>query len=131
MLSSDFHDKNLTSISTNNEVLVLGFSALEWDTRIILGGLEKLRVSDFKEGNIISSVRVIDSENFLLNKDHCEKLVRYAYDIDGSGLINNEKLSLFLKRKIEEVRDGYLIVLEVEPSFGAYVVAVAKSISED
>ncbi len=55
-------------------------------------------------------------------------LLKYVYDIDDAGLKNNESLR-FLTGKIEEIKRGMLLVLEIEPSCGGYVVAVDKSIS--
>lgn len=131
MLSGNFHDGNLISISTKDDTLVLCVSALGEVKNIIINDLERLRVSDFKEGNIINSAHVFCGGNGSFNEDRYASLVKYVYDMNDAALSNNEKLSSFLRRKVEEVKEGSLLVLEIEPSYGAYIVAIGKSISED
>ena len=130
MLSSNFHDGNLISISTKDDTLVLCVSALGGITNIVINDLERLRVSDFKEGNIINSAHVFCGESESCDEGRYTSLVKYVYDMSDTALKNNEKLSLFLKRKIEEIKEGSLLILEIEPSYGGYIVAIGKTISE-
>ncbi|MBS7690309.1 hypothetical protein I0E98_06655 [Pseudomonas lalucatii] len=107
------------------------FACQLWEEKkIIINDLEKLRVSDFKEGNIINSAHVFCGENGSFSEERYTSLVKYAYDISNTALSDNEKLSSFLIRKVKEIKEGSLLALEIEPSYGAYIVAIGKNISE-
>ncbi|KIQ37342.1 MULTISPECIES: hypothetical protein [Pseudomonas syringae group] len=131
MLSSTFHDGELKSISVADNKLCMDIYVDGKTTRIKLGGLEKLRITDFKEGNIISFLRVLSQDNSPSNRSEVMLLMKYAYTLNDTDLELTPKYSSFLDRKIKEYQDGSLLVMELEPSYGAYAVAIAKDLSEE
>ncbi|WP_449124941.1 hypothetical protein [Pseudomonas viridiflava] len=131
MLSSTFHDGELKSISVADDKLCMDIYADGKTTRIKLSGLEKLRITDFKEGNIISFLRVLSQDNSPSNRSEVMLLMKYAYTLNDTDLELTPKYSSFLDRKIKEYQDGSLLVMELEPSYGAYAVAIAKELSEE
>lgn len=130
-LSSTFHDENLISITAANNTLVLVLSKQGETVRITMQALEKLRVSDFKEGNIISSMRTISPEPSEACKTEARSLIMHACDLDETSLKINSKPTSFLDKKLTEYRSGAIIILEIEASYGAYLVAIGKSITEN
>jgi len=128
-LSSQLHDGNLISVSTIDGTLTLLFSVAGRSKRVNLNGLERLRISDFKEGNIANSVSVYSGE-YGLGDERYEELLRYVYDISNVASGNPEKTHGFLKEKLRELNTGNLLLLEIEPSYGCYLVALGRSISE-
>lgn len=131
MLSSTFHDGKLISIAVTDDVLAIEVFAQDKITKIQLSGLEKLRVTDFKEGNIINAVRVVRPKLPPSNDDVGKSLMKYAYELDDAVLERNEKFSFFLDKKLKEYEEGSVLILEIEPSYGAYLVAIGKKISEE
>ena len=63
MLSSTFHDGELKSISVADDKPCMDIYVDGKTTRIKLSGLEKLRITDFKESNIISFLRTLSQDN--------------------------------------------------------------------
>lgn len=131
MLSSEFHDGNLISISTQDNVLTLYVSLNEKLTKITVKELERLRVSDFKEGNIINTVSVFCGTSKQCSDERCASLLKYVYDLSDAILEKDKKLSPFLDKKIEAFKEQDILILEIEPSYGAYLVAIGKTLSED
>jgi hypothetical protein len=131
MLTRNFHDEKLMSISVFENSLAIEVTLLGRMIKITVGGLEKLRVSDFKEGNIITAVRVNCSKTSGGNKEEVRSLLMYAYDLDEAVLEKNVKLSGFLNNKIKQYEAGAILILELEPSYGAYLVAVGSEVSEE
>ena len=119
MLSSDFHDGNLISISSQNGVFELRVLSRGKLIKITVKDLERLRVSDFKEGNVINFLRVFSGEEEMCN------------DIGDETVESNGKIPLFVSKKIEELKRGTLLALEVEPSYGGYVVAIGRAVLEE
>ncbi|MBU3056276.1 hypothetical protein [Pseudomonas indica] len=131
MLSSDFHDGNLLSISTQDNALALYISLNEKLTKITLKELERLRVSDFKEGNIINAASIYCGVSEQCSEERYTLLLKYVYDLSDATLENDKKISLFLDRKIEALKERDILILEIEPSYGAYMVAIGKAVSEE
>lgn len=109
--------------------MILEISAQDKIIKVTLSDLEKLRVTDFKEGNIINSVQIVRPEK--TNNGLGRSLLKYVYELDETNLTKNTKLSSFLDKKIKEYEEGSLLILEIEPSYGAYLVAIGKKIIEE
>jgi len=131
MLSSTFHDGKLISIAVTDDILAIEVFAQDKITKIQLSGLEKLRVTDFKEGNIINAMRVVRPKLSRSNEGVGKSLMKYAYELDDAALERNKKFSFFLDNKLKEYEEGSVLILEIEPSYGAYLVAIGKKISEE
>ncbi|WP_434702526.1 hypothetical protein J3P85_16600 [Pseudomonas sp. Z1-12] len=95
MLSSTFHDGKLISIAVMDDILAVEVLAQDKITKIQLSGLEKLRVTDFKEGNIINAVRVVRPKPSPSNDGVGKSLMKYAYELDDVALERNEKFTFF------------------------------------
>ncbi|MBK3453271.1 hypothetical protein [Pseudomonas sp. MF6754] len=131
MLSSTFHDGRLISITAVDDNLTLEILAQDKTTKIKMSGLEKLRVTEFKEGNIISTLRVICPEDSSSKESTGKSLLKYAYELDEATLEHSEKFKSFLTNKLREHEKGSILILELEPSYGAYLVAIARTITEE
>lgn len=129
MLSSSFHDGKLMSITVADEKLSLEVYSDGKLTQIQVVGLEKLRATEFKEGNIINSLTILSPDS-LPDISEVRALMKYAYELNDADLERNPKFSSFLEGKLKEYQDGSLLVLEVEPSYGAYLVAIGRGILE-
>lgn len=130
MLTSTFHDGRLMSIAVTDDTLTLEVLTQGKTIKIQLCGLEKLRVSDFKEGNIINAVRIICPKRNSSSDGVGRSLIKFAYALGEEGLEDNSKFASFLDGKLEEYEGGSILILEIEPSYGAYLVAIGKEISE-
>jgi hypothetical protein len=131
MLSSTFHDGRLVSITATDDKLTLDIFAHNKKTKVTLSGLERLRVTEFKEGNIISALRVICPDPPSSKESVGKSLMKYVYELDDSTLEHSEKFKYFLTNKLREYEEGSIIILELEPSYGAYLVAIGRNITEE
>ena len=131
MLSSTFHDQKLVSIAVADNALTIEILTQERKTKIRVGGLQKLLVTDFKEGNIINVVRVIHTGCSTESMGAVRSLLQYAYEISDTQLQKNTKLSCFFDKIIKEYEEGSIVIFEIEPSYGAYLVAVGTNILEE
>ncbi|WP_338524441.1 hypothetical protein NUH87_01765 [Pseudomonas batumici] len=130
MLSSTYHDEKLISIAASENSLTLQIYSESKTSTIQLNDLVKLRATDFEEGNIINIVQIFDAHNAPTGEATYRSLIKYAYGISNDDLKKNPKLSSFLNNKIREYEKGSLLILEVEPSYGCYLVAIGRTISE-
>ncbi|MEG8233901.1 hypothetical protein [Pseudomonas orientalis] len=130
MLSSTFHDKELISIAVIDDALTIEILTQERKTKIRVGGLQKLLVTDFKEGNIINVVRVIHTGCSTESVGAVRSLLQYVYEISDNELQQDAKLSCSFDEKIKEYEEGSILIFEIEPSYGAYLVAVGRDILE-
>jgi ribosomal protein L21E len=131
MLSSTFHDKQLVSIAVADDTLTIEILTQDRRTKIRVVGLQKMRVTDFKEGNIINIVQAIHAQQSTESLSAVRSLLQYAYEISDDELQQDTKLSCSFDKKIEEYERGSLVILEIEPSYGAYLVAVGTDILEE
>ncbi|SHN22474.1 hypothetical protein SAMN05216593_1158 [Pseudomonas asturiensis] len=118
------------SIAVMDDTLFMEVYADGKTTKIKVSGLEKLRVTDFEEGNIINSLRVL-SPNDDGASSEVMRLMKYAYALEDADFKLSPKYSSFLDKKLEAFRNGSVLVVELEPSYGAYAVAIGKEISEE
>ncbi|MBC3955781.1 hypothetical protein [Pseudomonas triticifolii] len=131
MLSSNFHDGKMMSIAVMDDTLFMEVYADGKTTKIKVSGLEKLRVTDFEEGNIINSLRVLSPNDHAGASSEVMRLMKYAYALEDADFKLSPKYSSFLDKKLEAFRNGSVLVVELEPSYGAYAVAIGKEISEE
>ncbi|CRM36910.1 hypothetical protein [Pseudomonas sp. 44 R 15] len=89
-----------------------------------------MRVTDIKEGNIINVAQAIHSEHSTESLSAVKSLLKYAYEISDTQLQQNTKLSCFSDKTIKEYEEGSIVIVEIEPSYGAYLVAVGTDILE-
>lgn len=131
MLSSTFHDEKLISVAVTDEALILEVSLKGKVLKITVSGLERLRVTDFKEGNIINSLQVICHDPRSASNHSVRSLLMYVYDLDDASLERNSRLTSFINEKLKAYEQGAIHVLELDPSYGAYLVAVGSEILEE
>ena len=124
-----FHDAKISSIKLEeNNLLSIKTLHREAEKYINIEGLVKLRISDFEEGNIISRIYSYSGESGQQHKEEIMNCLIYAYKLTGEILKKHPDQKLFIDEKCKEVIKGNLIVLEIEPAYGCYLVAIGKSI---
>lgn len=120
-----FHDGNLTGLTVAKAAAILSVvrsDGVEW--RIELEGVRYLKADDFREGNIVSSCRAItqaDPPRGLL-----ETLARGPHE--SAAREYHEKHQLFIDDLAEQVRQGSLTLLIVEPSYGCELLAISERV---
>ncbi|MDH0648592.1 hypothetical protein N5D48_19530 [Pseudomonas sp. GD03858] len=130
MLSSQFHDQQLTCIAVNDSELRLEILGTTGTRTLTLEGLKKLRVSDFKEGNIINEARLFTASTGQCDEPLFRRLLSFAYDIEENEPISKKKLAGFLSSEFQRFQKGTLVILEIKPSYGSYVVAIGSHLHE-
>jgi hypothetical protein len=107
-----FHDGSLDGVLTENDAVHFYVSTYEREKFVIEAfGVVALKVDDFRKGNIIFDVVVRIGEDITLQ------------DVAGvMGFIDESKAV----SQLEEARK-HLIVLEINPSYGASCILLAKS----
>lgn len=130
MLSSDFHDRNLLSVSVKGGRLTLEISTGDTIKEITLLGLEKLRATDFKEGNVINALRLFVANPTDQDTTIPRQLIKYAYEINEQDLSSPSRLSEFFEKTLDRYLNGSLLILELEPSYGGYIVAIGAALQE-
>lgn len=120
-----FHDGNLIGLSVSKAAATLSFvrsDGVGW--RIALEGVRYLKADDFREGNIVSYCRAItnaDPPRRLL-----EALASGPHELAAPEY--HEKHRLFIDDLAEQVRNGSLTLLIVEPSYGCELLAICERI---
>jgi len=120
LLEPNLHDGTLVSIGLpregNAELIVAELSGQRY--RIVLDGVSDLLATDFREGNIILDVTVNQGEN--VQMADVESLV----DVGLDGQRPEKYVRIIHERVLRES----LYVLELNPSYGCYLIAVAKNV---
>ena len=80
---------------------------------VVLGEVERMDISSFKDGNIVFDIVLVDSDD--LSVEHMERLY------EPSNPENNGQ-------RLIQAREKGLRVLEVNPSYGAECTALFRSI---
>lgn len=92
-------------------------------------GLEKLRINNLQEGNIVARVIVHGSTDALSSPKKIENLVNYLFGFRSDpNSSRNEKE--FVRSVLHRVELGELFILEIEPSYGCHFLALWKAIEE-
>lgn len=84
---------------------------------LLFSGVERLRMDDFRQGNIVLDVSVLSGEAVSAND------IAYAYGID-----QEPQRTTFLKKMLEEVRAKNLISVTLNPSFGAGFTCLCSNV---
>jgi hypothetical protein len=121
LLEPNLHDGTLVSIGLprkgNADLIVAELSGKRY--RFVLDGVFHLLATDFREGNIILDVTVSQGENVQLGD--LESLVHVGPD--------GQRPQKYVRAIYDRVLGESLYVLELIPSYGCYLIAVAKNIS--
>lgn len=126
-----FHDHNVSAISIRGSTLKLEISRNDQEhTYIEVDGLEKLRISDMEEGNVIANLRVFSVENYSMFERKIMACIRYVYRFDDEIENIDPKNEDYVVSQFSLVAHGKIIVLEIEPSYGCYLVAFGRSARE-
>jgi len=121
-----FHDENIISIELVDGGLSLALTLNGAVANVYITCLKKLRVDRFQEGNIVNSVFVYSGEECLGHEESIRTALRYLYDIDAQSIKNKPSLTPFLEQQFKKIINGELILVEVEPSYGCYIVALGE-----
>ncbi len=120
-----FHDGNLIGLSFSKgeaTLSIVGSDGVGW--QIELRGVRYLKADDFREGNIVSYCRAIrktDPPRGLL-----EALAGGPHELAAPEY--HEKHRLFIDDLAEQVRNGSLTLLIVEPSYGCELLAISEQV---
>ena len=115
MRDPDFHDGTLTGIRVvDGSRLELSCATLDKEPYLLsLSGLESLRADNFLQGNIIFEVEVFDAALPL-------HLVKRVFGIDS------DERPAWLEAKLEEMKHGRWLLIEVSSSYGCELVALGR-----
>ena len=124
---SDFHDAELVGIENVSfeRKAVLTFKRVFGDrARIVLEGVESIRVCDYIFQNVVS--RLFDSmQEGFFHTNLLDGHVEWLYTLsDGTCRVND----LTLTEAKTDVRDGKIRLFVLEPSWGAELVCLCASI---
>lgn len=110
-----FHDGFVDGLLLGNDGVRLFLSTGEKQSFVLdVAGLRSLRLNDFREGNIIFDVVVRDGDE-VTSRDMVELF----------GFSDEEKAL----QKLEEAHREGLIVIEINPSYGASCLMLASSMT--
>ena len=109
-----FHDGFVNGVLVEGAVAHV-FLATYTGQQFVLAieGLSGLKLEEFREGNIILDALTRDGDELTI----ADVMELYGYRDEVSAL-----------KKLESVRDENLAVLEINPSYGASLLALAKTI---
>jgi hypothetical protein len=121
LIDPNLHDGRLLGIGLPSdgrvELMLADVSKKRY--RIVLDGIVVFRAMDFREGNIILDVTVIQGKNIQI-----ADLTSLGYD-DKDKQRSEEYL---LKLRVRVMQES-LCVLELNPSYGCHLIGVAKNVS--
>ncbi|MCF6256874.1 MAG: hypothetical protein L3K25_11360 [Gammaproteobacteria bacterium] len=126
-----FHDAKIISVQLelqDDSLLRINTLHEKRIKSINVQGLIKLRVSDFEEGNIVSRVYSYTGHNCAQHSDVVLKNLNYVYKLSSDFLEKYPDKKAFIVEKYNEVIKGNLVLLEIEPAYGCYLVALGKNI---
>lgn len=120
LLEPNLHDGNLLGIGLpregSAELIVAEMSGKKY--RIVLDGVFRFLATNVRQGNIILDVTIAQGESVQIAD--LEALV----DVGPDG----ERLEKYLRAIHERVLRESLFVLELNPSYGCHLIAIAKTI---
>jgi hypothetical protein len=114
----NLHDGTIDMLSLKaNNVLEIGLTDVKnVRYRLVLSGLERLRCQDFREGNIILDVSLVNGQS--PDKDALRELF---------GL-TNDQTPHFLAQIIVKIEQGLLAFVNITPSYGCEVLALCSNV---
>ncbi len=128
MFMNTFHDASLTAIKLVDDGFFMTLSSNNSEASIVVAGLKKLRIDKFMEGNIVNTVKTLSGADCLELTDSIRAQLVYLYDLDTRSVEENASLVPFIDSSIDKIVKGELILLEVEPSYGSYILALCETI---
>lgn len=124
---STFHDAELRQVSHNAEFgfLELGFEKADGQFVVItLSGVTAFRVTDMAMQNVVSRLLVHGINTNLTENELTDRIGWVSKTCDGEQLSE----SATLKRLIEKVNSGELLLFILEPSWGAELIVIAEKV---
>ena len=119
MVTPNVHDAKLLGITLleSNRVRA-SFELIDGNyISLLFSGVERLRMDDFRQGNIVLDVSVQRGQGVPADE------VAYAYGIDQEPQKTN-----FLEKMLAEVRSKNLISVTLNPSFGAAFTCLCSNV---
>lgn len=92
---------------------------------VTLGGVDALQIDDFREGNIVVLFEITNGETPNPNINW-ERLFPSPHP--SAGKAYQVKHAEFVKSKLLAIEDGELTLIEMQPAFGADLLAVCRSV---
>lgn len=131
MQLSQVHDGRVVSVVLKNNELTLKIESDSATKIIVVRSLQKLKMDNFLEGNIVNSVFVYSGADCNRDVDQLQKSLAYLYEVTSKSIDNKPSLQSFLNQQFEKLVDGDLVMIEVEPSYGCYLVALGEGLVEE
>lgn len=120
-----FHDDHLTGIVTlpGKRCLLLVRSVDGTPHQVLLSGVERLRVDEFREGNVILDLEVVPPE-------HCDREdALFGLLEDGEPEIPSR--AQYVERLVERLRAGDARLVRLNPSYGCSLACVCSGLEVD
>ena len=119
LISPVVHDSRLVGLLISGKELLLLIEPLE-GTRfhIVLKDVERLRVDDFREGNIILDIAVYRGSEIEIED------VAYVHGLENEGLQSGG----FLKETMQTLAERNIILVKVHPTYGCSLVCLCRDI---
>ncbi|WP_441707066.1 hypothetical protein [Hyphomicrobium sp. 2TAF46] len=121
-----FHDGNLTGVQLAEGQVTLTLKRVDGQMyELVLSSVQALQMDDFREGNIINRLRVIQG-----SVPHSEILERLFPPPHPSAAENYHAAhAKSLQTKALKVEAGEAVVILIDPSYGADLVAFCDRIT--
>ena len=128
IMINQFHDENLIAVNISKEKVSFSFTAKNKILKVSVHGLKKLRVDKFEEANVIARIYLYSGNEGISEKESIFSCLNYVFDINDSAIKNKPDLEAFIEQQYQYVINGDLIILEIEPSYGCYIVALGEKV---
>jgi hypothetical protein len=123
-LNPSFHDGNLLGIQLAAGEAALSLKRVNGENyELTLNSLEALQMDDFREGNIIFEIEIINGR--APSAEALERL--FVSPHPGAAAKYHDTHAQFLSSKVAKVEAGEATVIRITSSYGADIVAYCAS----
>lgn len=123
---ADFHDAELAAIEIDRQSksIKMRFASGDTEGELIADSVSHFKASDVVTQNVVS--RILASSSGELSAQDVEDRIRWVTTLsDGSAFANDQEISEIARR----ISAREAVLLAIEPSWGAEIVIIAKSVT--
>ena len=118
---SQFHDGHLTGVQLGEDTVTFLLARADGQAfDLVLSNLKSLQIEDFRQGNIVNYIGTFDG-TAPGDAAYIERL--YTSPHPSAAAQYREANAGFIARQLASVRSGETVMIAIEPSYGASVVA--------
>jgi hypothetical protein len=118
---SQFHDGFLTGVQLGENMVTFGLVRPDGQAfDLVLSDLKSLQIEDFRQGNIVNYIGTFDGT---APEDAACVERLYTSPHPSAAAQYHEANAAFVARQLASVRSGETMMIVIEPSYGASVVA--------